>query len=312
LLILLRVTLETVADMIKMRRSVLSIGLAGLMLLIWPASAFAATDPGLGNAAPFAILAGQSVTNTGLSVVNGNVGVSPGAAATNVTGFGGAPNGTINGVTHDVDAVALSAQSALTAAYLNAAGQTPPTALATTNLGGQTLVPGIYSVGAATLSGSPLTLNGSGIYVFQISSTLITSPGSSVVLIGAQPCQVFWQVTSSVTLDTTTTFVGTIMALTSISMNNGVLLNGRALARNGSVTLINDTINLPAACVVAGPSPTPTATPSAGTGGAVLPGNTGVPPDFRGAFPWLLLIGGGAGLVATAMVVSSRRRRRRI
>jgi hypothetical protein len=298
-----------------MRKSIISVSLAALLFVIWPASALAATDPGLGTAAPFAVLAGQSVTNTGASVVNGDLGVSPGAAATNVTGFGGAPNGTINGTTHDVDAVAGSAQSALTAAYLNAAGQTPATALANPNLGGQTLVPGIYSVGAATLSGTPLTLNGSGIYVFQISSTLITSPGSSVVLIGAQPCQVFWQVTSSVTLDTTTTFVGTIMALTSISMNNGVLLNGRALARNGSVTLINDVINLPAACVVAGPSPTPTATPtatpSAGTGGAVLPGNTGVPPGFGGGLPWLLVLGVGAGLAATAMGVSSRRRRRR-
>jgi hypothetical protein len=108
-------------------------------------------------------------------------------------------------------------------------------------------------------------------------------------------------------------------------MNNGVLLTGRALARNGSVTLINDTINLPAACVVAGPSPTPTptatptatpgatpgATPSAGTGGAVLPGNTGVPPDLRGELPMLLVIGVGAGLAATAMGVTGRRRRRR-
>jgi hypothetical protein len=99
------------------------------------------------------------------------------------------------------------------------------------------------------------------------------------------------------------------------------LLTGRALARNGSVTLINDTINLPAACVVAGPSPTPTptatptatpgATPSAGTGGAVLPGNTGVPPDLRGELPMLLVIGVGAGLAATAMGVTGRRRHRR-
>ena len=301
-----------------MRKSIISVSLAGLLFLIWPASALAATDPGLGTAAPFAVLAGQSVTNTGASVVNGQLGVSPGGAPPHITGFGGAPNGTVTGAQHDADAVALAAQNALTAAYVNAAGQTPATALAA-NLGGQTLVPGLYSLGAAGLSGTPLTLNGSGIYIFQISSTLITSPGSSVVLIGgAQPCQIFWQVTSSVTLDTTTTFVGTIMALTSISMNNGVLLTGRALARNGSVTLINDTINLPAACVAAPPSPTPTATPTATPGGGatptpggVVPGATGVPPEMMGGAPWLLLLGIGAGLGATALGLSSRRRRRR-
>lgn len=290
-----------------MRRSLISLGLAALVVLIWPASALAATDPGLGSASPFAVLAGQSITNTGGTVINGQVGVSPGAAATNITGFGGPPGGTINGAIHDTGAVALAAQNALTAAYTNAAGQTPPTALAV-NLGGQTLVPGIYSVGAAVtnLSGAPLTLNGSGIYIFQMSSTLITSPGSSVVLLGgASPCQIFWQVTSSVTLDTTTVFVGTIMALTSISMNNGVLLTGRALARNGSVTFINDTVNLPSACVTGGAvaSPTP-------GGGGVVPGSTGVPLDMQKEFPWLLLIAGGAGLGAAALGWTSRRRRR--
>ena len=81
------------------------------------------------------------------------------------------------------------------------------------------------------------------VFVFQAGSTLITASASRVNLInGAQPCNVFWQVGSSATLGTTSVFAGNILALTSISMNNGVTLHGRALARNGAVTLINDTI----------------------------------------------------------------------
>jgi hypothetical protein len=305
----------------NMRRIIISLGLVGLMVLIWPAWAAAATDPGLASAAPFAVLAGTTVTNTGATVVNGQLGVFPGAA---VTGFGGAPNGTINGAQHNGDSVAGVAQTDLTAAYVNAAAQPCPATnnLSNQNLGGKTLVPGVYcQTTAPTLTGT-LTLNGSGIYIFQIGSTLVTAPSATISLIGgAQPCQIFWQVSSSATLDTTTTFVGTIMALTSIGLNNGVLLTGRALARNGAVTLINDTINLPAACVVAPPSPTPTATPTAtpapgatpspGGGVGVVPGATGVPPELTGGAPWLLLLGIGAGLGATALGLSSRRRRRR-
>jgi hypothetical protein len=290
-----------------MRRTIISASLAALTFLIWPASALAATDPGLASAAPFGVLAGTTVTNTGNTVVTGELGVSPGTA---VTGF---PPGT-SGPQHNGDSVALTAQTDLTAAYVNAAAQPCPSTnnFAGVNLGGKTLVPGVYcQTTAPTLTGT-LTLNGSGIYIFQIGSTLVTAPSASVVLIGgAQPCQIFWQVSSSATLDTTTTFIGTIMALTSIGMNNGVTLTGRALARNGAVTLINDRINQPAACVAAGPSPTPIATPTATpAGGGVVPGSTGVPPDMRGQFPWLLLLGAGAGIGAAALGFSRRRRRR--
>src|SRR4029077_18811721 len=148
------------------------------------------------------------------------------------------------GPQHKGDSVATSAQTNNTAAYTNAAGQPCPGTNNFTgvNLGGKILVPGVYcQTTAPTLTGT-LTLNGSGIYIFQIGSTLVTAPSASVALIGgAQPCPIFWQVSSSATLDTTTTFVGTIMALTSIGMNNGVTLTGRALARNAAVTLINDT-----------------------------------------------------------------------
>ena len=295
-----------------MRRSLISFGLAALIVLIWPATALAATDPGLATAAPFGVLAGTTVTNTGATVVGGQLGVSPGTA---VTGF---PPGT-SGPQHVGDAVALQAQTDLTAAYVNAAAQPCPATNNKTgvNLGGQTLVPGVYCQTTAPSLTGTLTLNGSGIYIFQIGSTLITAPNAVVALIGgAQPCQVFWQVSSSATLDTTTTFVGTIMALTTIGMNNGVTLTGRALARNGAVNLINDQIIQPAACAVAGPSPTPVATPTATPtatpgGGGVVPGSTGVPPELGGQFSWLALIGIGAGLGVAALGITRQRRRRR-
>jgi Ice-binding-like len=292
-----------------MRRPVISLALAALVLLIWPASALAATDPGLGGALPFGVLAGTTVTNTGATVITGELGVAPGTA---VTGF---PPG-LAGPQHNGDSVATTAQTNLTAAFVNASAAAQPCAPANdftgSNLGGRTLVPGVYcQTTAPTLTGT-LTLNGSGIYIFQIGGTLITAPGATVITIGgAAPCQVFWVVASSATLDTTTTFVGTIMALTDISMNNGVTLNGRALARNGQVSMINDRIIIPTGCGFVPPvltSPTPGAgtTPAAG---AVVPGSTGVPPDMGS--PWLILMAGGAGLGAAALGWSSRRRRRR-
>src|SRR6202171_2240256 len=267
----------------NMRLSLVSFSLAVIVILIWPATGLAATDPGLATAAPFGVLAGTTVTNTGATTIAGQLGLAPGSA---VVGF---PPGT-SGAQHIGDAVAITAKTDLTAAFTNAAAQPCPAVIDRTGvkLGVQTLVPGVYcQTTAPTLTGT-LTLNGSGIYIFQIGSTLITAPGATVVTIGgAAPCQVFWVVGSSATLDTTTTFVGSIMALTDISMNNGVTLNGRALARNGQVSLINDRIIVPTGCgfvprpVVTSPSPTPTAgaTPAAG---AVVPGSTGVPPYAGG------------------------------
>ncbi|MEO6858729.1 MAG: ice-binding family protein [Solirubrobacteraceae bacterium] len=203
--------------------------------------ALAAQPPvGLGTADSFAVLAGSTVTNTGPSTVNGDLGVSPGAA---VTGF---PPGTVNGTIHAVDAVATQAQSDLTTAYNDAAGRTPAVTVSG-DLGGQTLTAGVYkSASSLGLTGT-LTLNAQGdpnaVFIFQAGSTLTTASGSHVNLInGAQPCNVFWQVGSSATLGTTSVFSGDILALTSISMDNRVTDNGAALARNGAVTLIDDTI----------------------------------------------------------------------
>ncbi len=284
-----------------MRRSLISFGLASLIVLIWPAAALAATDPGLGTAGNFAVLAGTTVTNTGPSWITGDLGVAPGTA---VTGF---PPGT-SGVQHKGDSVATTAQTNLTAAYTNAAAQPCPGTnnFSGVNLGGKTLVPGVYcQTTAPTLTGT-LTLNGSGVYIFQIGSTLVTASGATISLIGgAQPCQIFWQVSSSATIATSTTFVGNIMALTAIAMQTGATLNGRALARNAAVTLDTNRIIQPGGCGYS--APTAVAPPS----GTTLPASLGVPPELRGQFPLLLLIGLGAGLGATALGLNSRRRRRR-
>jgi hypothetical protein len=214
---------------------------AGLLALaLFSSGALAAQAPvGLGTADSFAVLAGQTVTNIGPSAINGDLGVAPGTAVAGLL--------PVVGTIHAADAVAGQAQSDLTTAYDDAAGRTGPLAVSS-DLGGLTLTAGVYNSGSSLGLTGALTLDAQGdpnaVFVFQAASTLITASASHVNLInGAQPCNVFWQVGSSATLGTTSVFAGNILALTSISMNNGVTVLGRALARNGSVTLINDTIN---------------------------------------------------------------------
>jgi hypothetical protein len=234
----------------------------------------------LGTADSFAVLAGSTVTNTGASTLNGNLGLSPGTA---ITGF---PPGKVNGTTHAADAVALQAQTDLTTAYNDAAGRTPPAAVSG-DLGGSTLAPGVYKSGSSLGLTGVLTLDAEGdpnaVFVFQAGSTLTTASSSSVALVnGAQPCNVFWQIGSSATLGTSSTLAGNVLALTSISVNDGVTVNGRLLARNGAVTLINDTISAArcAAGTTGGGTGTGTgAEPGAGgtngTNGTTGPGSTG-------------------------------------
>lgn len=262
-------------------------------------AALAATDPGLGLAGTFAVLAGTTVTNTGPSWITGGLGVAPGSA---VTGF---PPGT-SGAQHKGDSTATTAQTNLTAAYTNAAAQPCPGTNNFTgvNLGGKTLVPGVYcQTTAPTLTGT-LTLKGSGVYIFQIGSTLVTASGARVVLIGgAQPCQIFWQVSSSATIATSTTFVGTIMALTSIAMQTRATLSGRALARNAAVTLDTNRIIRPTGCGYTAPTfvsapggnTLPTTLPPTAVTGA--PNGGGGPPTGQG-FPWILAL--VAGVLASA------------
>ncbi|MGA8847714.1 MAG: ice-binding family protein, partial [Nocardioides sp.] len=218
-------------------------------------AAAAAATVNLGTAAPFAVLAGSAVTNTGPSVLRGDLGLSPGTA---VTGF---PPGTVLGTQHVADAVALQAENDLVTAYNSAAGQTPRIDKTGQDLGGQTLVGGVYNATAAMSLTGTLVLDAQGksdtVFVFQAGSTLITSSGSSVQLTGgAQPCNVYWQVGSSATLGTASRFVGTVMALTSATLQTGATLEGRVLARNGAVTLDTNVINRPA-CAAAPPTPAP-------------------------------------------------------
>ena len=281
-----------------MRRSLISVSLAALVVLIWPATALAATLPPLGTAGNYAVLAGSTVTNTGPSWITGQVGLFPG---TSVTGF---PPGT-SGHRDVTNAAANNAKNDLTTAYLNAKGQTPCTTVSG-NLGNRTLVAGIYCFASAGNLTGTLTLNGGGVYIFQFGSTLITASSSRVVLTnGAQPCDVFWQVGSSATIGTATTFVGNIMALASITMTTGATLNGRALAQTGAVTLDTNRIIQPSGCGYGVPASV------GGPGGTSLPATLGVPLELRGEFPSLLVIGAGGAIGALALGVSSARRRRR-
>src|SRR4051812_2620820 len=167
--------------------------LTTVLMVLFAGSASAATTVPLGTAASYSVLAGSTVTNTGATTLQGNLGVSPGTA---VTGF---PPGMVGGVQHIADGPALLAQSDLTTAYNDAAGQGPTTAVAV-ELGGRTLLPGVYGNSTLGLTGT-LTLDGQGatdgVFIFQSNSTLITASNSSVSLInGANPCNVFWQVGS--------------------------------------------------------------------------------------------------------------------
>jgi Ice-binding-like len=290
---------------------VLLVATTAVVAGIWPATAFAlANDPMLGTAGNFGVIAGTAVTNTGRTWITGQVAVNPGSS---ITGF---PPGTA-GVLHVADSAGTIAQTDLTAAYTRSLGGPQPCPPANdrtgVNLGGQTLVPGVYcQTTAPTLTGT-LTLNGAGVYLFQIGSTLITANNAVISLTGgALPCDVFWQVSSSATIAPATTMVGNIMALTSITMQTGASLTGRALARNGAVTLDTNRIIQPTGCgyaaptAVAAPTPAPTATPAGAVAAVGLP-NTGGPPRQPG-FPWWpLAIAGTIG----AILIGVKRRSRR-
>ena len=271
----------------------------------------AASAPPLGAAASFAVLAGTEITNVPTSAISGDVGLSP-AAGSNYTGLTAAQ---VTGTIYAVDATGpagsvnnpallTTAKTDLVTAYdalsLGANANCDPSytfGSGNKDLAGKTLVPGVYCADTFTLSGI-LTLddtgNANGVWVFRAASTLITSAGSVAKVqflngIGSS-CNVWWKVVSSATLNTGTAFMGNILALTSISLKSGASLAGRALARNGAVTLESNTVSRICASAAPPPStptpaPTPTKTP------------TPAPPEVPEADTFLLMASGLGGLV---------------
>jgi hypothetical protein len=218
-----------------------------------------AVAPPLGVASTFGVVGASTVTNTGPTVVNGDLGLSPG---TSVTGF---PPGIVNGTIHIADAVALAAQNDITTAYNLLAGQACNVNLTGIDLGGLTLTPGAYCFSSSAQLTGTLTLDGLGnpgsVWVFQIGSSLTTASGSSVVFInGGQPCGAFWQVGSSATLGTTTSFGGNILALASVTATTGATSSGAFFTRTHAVTLDTNIVNVVGSCG-SGPQPSPTPLP---------------------------------------------------
>ncbi|MGB9382144.1 MAG: Ig-like domain-containing protein [Candidatus Binatus sp.] len=199
----------------------------------------------LGSASAYAILAATTVTAPGPIVVNGDLGLYPG---TSVTGF---PPAVVDGTTNIDNPAAMAAQADLLTAY-NALFGLAPGATKTGNIGGTTLTPGIYTAPSTSLavSSGNLTLDAQGdvnaVWIFQVGTTLDVTPGLQVILAnGAQASNIFWQVGSSATIDTTAVMQGNILASISVTVNNGAILNGRALALNGAVTAGGSGASLP-------------------------------------------------------------------
>jgi hypothetical protein len=274
----------------------------GATLAAFPTGALAAVaQPRLLSAANFTVMAASAITNTGSTAITGNLAISPNKASS-VTGF---PPGVVTGAKNEDDAVAIRAHTDLVTTYNDAKHATPFKNMSGVNLGGKTLTPGVYHFSSSAQLTGTLTLNGEGrsgsLFIFQIGSTLTTASHSRVALIGeASSCHVFWQVTSSATLGTATSFQGNLIALTSITLTTGATIGvgggrngGRALARNGALTLDSNVIRPPTGiCTTATTSATPS-TPSTGA----------APIAFAPA-----LLGTGALLVVAAIV---RRRRSR-
>lgn len=286
--------------------------------VVAPALAAGPTTVDLQTAAPFAILSGTpNITDAGnASVITGNVGLSP------ATGAGiGLLCSQVAGTIYSVDAAGplpcritdpgllTAAKNHLTAAFIDAAGRTPVTTVPT-ELGGTTKIAGVYDSASTTFGitagAGPLVLDAQGdasaVFIFEMDAAgtgLTVGPGSVVSLVnGAQACNVFWRVDTA-TINTTAVFKGSILALNSITVANGADIEGRLLARNGNVTLINDTITVPV-CAVPGDDTPPGDGPTPGAPG--LP-NTGSGSEATSLWTILAIVG---ALTACLLMLSRR------
>lgn len=227
----------------RVGRRTLRVGLlllGSMSTLLFASSALGApATVGLGSSAPFSVLAGTTITNTGTTTMAGNLGLFPGTSVT------GAPQ--VLGQTYVNDQVANEAKSALTSAFTNAKNR-PSEGSAGPDMAGHMFSPGVYTASSSLeLSAGSVTLNAEAnpdaVFIFRIGTTLTTGSATSVSLInGAQACNVFWEVGSSATLGAGTHFVGTILALESITANSAATIHGRLLTQTAAVTLENNTI----------------------------------------------------------------------
>lgn len=258
------------------KKSTVAVLVASLVFGVALPVAVLAAQPqvNLQTADNFAVLAGSTITNTGPTVINGNMGLSPNNS---ITGF---PPGIVNGTQYVANTTATTAQTDLTAAYIDASGRTPSTAVPA-ELGGSTLQQGVYTSDTSSFAiNGNLTLDGendpNAVFIFKAASTLVTGDASTVTLInGASACNIFWQVTSSATLGKTSDFKGNILSLQSITLTTGAKVTGSVLARNGAVTLDTNTIDNETCAGGTGLTTTsPLATPllpNTGTNSAVTP-----------------------------------------
>jgi len=267
----------------------------------------------LGLTEPFAVLAGSGITNTGPTTVSGTAGGDMGSAPTGT--FVNDVQVTTTGTKYTaLNAAVTAAKVDLVTAYDDAAGRTSTGAIIA-DLGGQTLVSGVYTAATTMALTGTLTLDGeddpNAVFIFQAGSTLTTAAASSVNLInGAQPCNVFWQVGSSATFGTTTDFAGHVFALTSITATTGATFEGQLLARNGAVTLDTNTItnNVCAAAPTPTPTPSDSATPTDSPTPIATTISGGELPQTE--FGWQSLFYTGLALSVPSMLVVVARRRR--
>jgi Ice-binding-like len=287
------------------RLGVASVAALGLLVALPGSAQAAATPVPLGTASSFVVLAGAGITNTGPTTLHGDVGTFP---TQSITGAGSL---TLTGTNHASDAVTQGAKTALVTAYNTATGEGPTSPIAA-DLTGRTLKPGVYNSASSIGLTGALTLDAAGnpnaVFVFQAGSTLTTGSGSQVLLRnGARSCNVFWKIGSSATIGTGSRFIGTIMALQSITLTTGSNVVGRVLARNGAVTLDTNVITRPSSCTASTstttPAPRATRVPSGGvsTGdGSTSGGNRSL-----GLLTGVLAFAGFGG----AAFVATRRRR---